>query len=634
VLATRARDSSAAGEAARLLDQAFDRWREALAAAGAGASTWFVTAPSAARRLAEGVYTGVRRRLEALTPEERARWTARTSAAAESARAAAHAGAPHDERAELLATVVRLHPLTESAARAALELGDLALGAAQRERARGWYALAARESELTGVEGVRAALALRAAAVAADPAPAAETWQHATHAELAGSFAWTTETRGGAGAVSERWLRPGAVFLPDGRLALQTASEVVLLALGAAGELALDTRLRPADFLGAHTPEASFDVPREPPGWPLLPVADARGLVLVVGRTEPGAPNALLVLELERRPPFSALGLGLQIDQPGARLAWAIVGSERIDGRGAAPVPALEELGEHEFQPGPVVSADLVVAQARELDGQVRAWLLAFDRRDGRLAWKRLLASGADRVVTPRFAPVSKRVAGQPLLALDLDGAPRVFAGTHLGLGVLVDPLLGEPVWSFKNRRRGERERGWSGDRPLFVPGHGEAQSVVLWPPMDSDRAYALVPRAPAPGPASADEAAAVLARPPMPLMDAHTLLDGGADHHLVLGSTGKERTLSLHRIGRDSVDALDLGQDERFRGLGLASPERVWASTTHALYLFDRTRELYLLDADNLPRVGSDVPGGDLYARGNLVLVVGSSAVWSFRTR
>jgi len=149
---------------------------------------------------------------------------------------------------------------------------------------------------------------------------------------------------------------------------------------------------------------------------------------------------------------------------------------------------------------------------------------------------------------------------------------------------------------------------------------------------MDSDRLYPLRidPIAGRPG----DEASSVLARPPAPLGDASALLGGGADEWIVLASAGKEHTVSARRRGVDRVDALDLRQGEHFRGQGLVSAERVWLATDSDLYLFDRTRELYLLDVAGLPAAGEEPRGGDLFARGDDVLVVGSGALWRFRAR
>src|SRR5262249_26864729 len=137
--------------------------------------------------------------------------------------------------------------------------------------------------------------------------------------------------------------RPGGAFLADGRLALQTAGEVLLLNLARTGELALAARLRPADFLGGYTPDLTFDAPREPPGWPLLPLADGQRLVLVLGRAQRDEANALLALELEAPVPHEELGLELGRTRPAARLAWAIVGAERIEPQGSVPLPELDE---------------------------------------------------------------------------------------------------------------------------------------------------------------------------------------------------------------------------------------------------------------------------------------------------
>lgn len=630
----RARAAATAGnaaEAGRQLDVAFDHWRAALGAGGPGASTWLEDAAAREPRLAEGVHAGVVRRLVALQGDERARWSARQAPAAAALLTALHAhvdGLLPDERTQRLEELVRLFPLSAGAARAALELGDLALEAGLGARARGWYARAELEAELSGERAALSALEVRRAAVDTAAPARDEAWQRASACDFAGSIGWSDPARRArSGSEPERWLRPGGAFLSDQTVVVQTPSELHVLALAANGALERSARLRPADFLGGYTP-GEFEAPRAPPGWPLLPLADEQGLVLVVGRTDLGEPNALLALELTL-PAHADLGLKLEPAASAARLAWAVVGAERILPTGVEALPELEDLGDYEFQPGPVASGDRVVVQARQFGGQVQSLLLAFDRRDGRLAWRRQLAGGADLVATQRFAQSSKRVAGQPLLALEVEDEPRIFAGTHLGLGVLVDGLLGEPLWSFKNRRRAEREAGWSGDRPPLAASPAGAP-LVLWGPMDSDRLYTLVPRPlSAPG-----DGTAVLARAPDALLEAQTLLGGDADEHLVLGRAGRERTISARRPGRDRIDALDLPPDERFAGTGLVSPARVWVASDRSLYLFDRTRELYLLDSDTLPPVGAGPLGGDVLARGTHVLVLGPDALWSFRVR
>jgi hypothetical protein len=623
----RARAAGPTAEGARLLDSALDHWREALNSGGAGASTWFDPAPSAERRLSEGLRAGLLRRLAALSDGERARWSERLAPSADQALRTLLAIHSPDERAARAREIARLFPLTQAAERAMLELVDLALEAGLSAGASGWIARAEEEAALAGGPAFQAALEKRRA-VLPQPAEHDEAWQSAGAIDPGGTFLWNEEGRREEGPL-ERRPRPGGVFLEDGRFALQTASAVFLLAVEGTGELRQLARLRPADFLGAYAPDPVLDAPSEPPGWPLLPLADRERLILVVGRTQPAEPNVLLALEIEATQPHQELGLELGRTQPVARLAWAIAGAERILPDGTVPLPELAELGDYEFQPGPVASGDLIVVQARQFDGQVRAWLLGFDRRDGSLAWARWLANGADRIPVQRFAPTTKRVAGQPLLALPGAGGGRVFVGTHLGLGVLFDALPGEPSWSFKNRRRAERDPGWSGDRPLFSANDGEA-AVILWGPMDSDRLYTVRPLALR---AERSEGEAVLERPPTMLFQSKALLGGDAEEHVVLGD-GPEPRLSARRPGNDRVESLELGREERFRGLGLVSPQRAWASTDRALYLFDRTRELYLLEREGLAPAGAEPGGGDLQARGAHVLVVGASALWSFLAR
>lgn len=634
--------SGATAENARLLDAALDQWREALSAGGTGASTWFDPTPfvptpidldpSAERRFSEGLRAGLVRRLASLSVDERARWKERLAPSAEQAWRALHPVYPLDQRAARLAEIVRLFPLTPAALRATLELGDLALEAGLTARARGWFARGQREAELCGEPSVLAALERRRTSLAPTEAEGTEAWHTAAGCDFADSFTWNDAGRRAreVSTPQERRPRPGGAFLEDGRFALQTASELILLSLTGAGDLEPEARLRPADFLGGYAPEPVLVAPGEPPGWPFLPLVDGQRLVLVVGRTQPAEPNALLALEIDARKPHQALGLELGRTQPAARLAWAVVGAERLESQRVVPIPELEKLGDYEFQPGPIAIGDLIVVQARQFDGQVRAWLLAFDRRDGSLAWARWLASGADRIPTQRFAESTKRVAGQPLLALEAEGEGLVFVGTHLGLGVLFDALQGEPLWSFRNRRRAEHDPGWGGERPALGMDASGAP-IVLWAPMDSDRLYTLRPLPLRP---CGDASGLVLVGAPAPLSQALTLLGGDAEEHLVLDGAGPVRSLSARRPGSDRVDSLALGQDERFRGLGLVSPQRVWVSTNRALYLFDRARELYLLDREALPPAGGALPGGDLQARGAHVLVLGSNALWSFLAR
>jgi hypothetical protein len=222
-------------------------------------------------------------------------------------------------------------------------------------------------------------------------------------------------------------------------------------------------------LLAGFAPLLEYEGAQDPPGWPLLPLADGTGLVVVLGRSLGSEANALLSLEFTRSSGAGRLGLEVADEDPGARLRWAVVGADHVDAAFVrSEVPELLELGNFEFQGGPVLAGDLLMVQAREYAGQIRAWVLAFDRRDGNLQWKRLIATGADRVPAGRFTSSARRVASQPPLSLVVDGQPRLFSGTHLGAGGLLDALTGEILWTVKNRRRDPREPGSSGDRPTF----------------------------------------------------------------------------------------------------------------------------------------------------------------------
>jgi hypothetical protein len=635
--ARAAAGSGSTGEERRQIESACESWRQALLAAAAGGSTWFelgTAADEALRRLSEGVHAAVLRRLSALTPAELERWRARFEPLAAEGLARALAQSPREGRRETaLAEVERAQPLTQSAARAALALSDLARERGQDERARAWLARAARHAGSGPEQGLAEALARRAGQVPSPAPPEEEPWTSASSFSLVDTQ--LLEGESARAPLPERGLRPGLAFLDDGRAVLQAAREVFLLRIGQGGELELSRRFDPARLLEGFAPDPELDAPRDPPGWPLLPCAHGSDLVLVLGRGSEHGSNALVVLEPPRELGGAERGPLLYDERTAPRLRWAWAGSDQLDSRlEAHRQPELAQLGEFEFQPGPVVCGERVLAQAREFASSVRSWLLAFELDTGELAWMRLIASGADLVPSGRFSQ-GQRLSSQPLLAFEHSGELRVLAGTHLGAGALFDALDGEPLWTLKYRRRDALAAGWNGGRPMLarcplpgpVPEGSPGGPILLLAPADSDRLYTLDGRAlgAAPG-----ETGALLLQEPQSLGEAEVLVGGAPDEVLVFGNAGEERTLTARRPGRDRLDALDLGPDERFRGQGLLSPTRVWACTNRGLYLFDRTRELYLLDHESLP--AGQQGGGEIHARGRIVLAVGQRAVWSFR--
>jgi hypothetical protein len=606
---------------------AFEAWRRALTASDPGdavAPPAGSGEPAAARRT-EAVECGVLRRLNALPPEGgrpgAAAFGARFEALAERELAAA-GRAPAG-----LLRVERRNPATLAAATAALRLADLALedgrpGAASAFLERARAHLKTRGEEFPQDDAVRSALARREAAIAtlraaADPTPA--PWETARVLE------WLGATSHLAGRVRlppgppelGRGVRPGLAFLDDGRAAVQTADRVGLID---PAQPKLLSSFVPADLVARSElsrPPSSAGSWTAPPGWPLLPATDGRDLVLVQGRwsKDAGGGNVLMCARPGTR---EALELGLPT------LRWAL--REELwlkpDGQ-LEPHALLADLSGGEFQPGPVVIERTVLAQVRVDSGDVRAFLLALDLETGEPLWRRLLAKGVDLASgAGRFEVRARSVAaGQPLARLE----GRVFAGTSLGAGVLVDASDGRVLWSLKNRRRSAGEPGWAGERPVVVRGAEGDTRAIVWTPPDSDRLYTLR--------ADPDlDGAGPFAAPPLWMDEAEALVSANPDEIVLLSRAGPVRTVSTwHRTSGGRSDGVHLLPRETFTGSPLASATRVLACTEGGLYLFDRGRDLYLLQHLPLEGAGRD-GGGTVYARGEQVLVVGNQMVWAFR--
>ncbi len=638
----RSREDRARGrdaEAERELTAAFEGWFAALEATGTGDGTW-LRSEGEVRRTVEGIEHAVLRRLHALEAAERIAWTRRFAGAAEAelSRAGSHAGS--------LAALERRFPATPAAARADLALCDLALEGGRLSEARELarrglehVALAAAPEPLAAALVARAEWCERLLAEEHSP-PAAEDWTDAIRLEPTGSMALVdreTPAPSRRAVTPGRGVRPGLVFLDDDHLAVQGPLRLHLLELSAAGSptetLSLDLRELVWEIFG------EVERPRtgsEPPGWCHYPAAHRGRLYLVHGRASRrhgGAPNTLLCLDpagagevdpADWSPGLTIIGQRLE----GPEVRWAVSGDRVLDPEGEVRIePALAELAEAELQPAPLRIGSAVVVQARVYDGEVRDWLLAFDAERGDLRWKRLLAKGAD--VSPeagRFGTgAGPRHAAMPTIL----AGTRIFAGTHLGSGSLVE-TDGRLCWSVKNRRRSPERSGWGGGPPLWIPGlEAPEDGELLWAPTDSDRLYRLRARPLRGADPTVEE---LFRRPPRAMGGAEVLLGGDPHEAVLLGRSGSARTLFARReAAGDRVDSLYLGPEESFRGRGLVSVARAYASTDRGLYLFDRERELYLLDYRPLEATGA-IQGGDLYARGSLIAVLGFDAIWLFR--
>jgi hypothetical protein len=551
------------------------------------------------------------RRVAALEPELRAAWSARFAPLAEDARAAAGA------RPAALARTLARFPATPGAVRAALALAELELEAGRDAHARTWLARAELQAELAAADDLRAALARRRAlpalAAVAPRAPGeGEAWDAAAGLRLVGEVALEDLSgrtrvfvpRPGEHAAS------GLAWLPDGNVLVQTLAAAVLIDPREARSL---LRIDPLALLAPTRRSVTpLDPPRAAPGWPMQPAVAADGRCVLVLRSEP---SVVLCLRVVRGGDAAAL--------PQARLEWARVGVERFDGTGGARVDDREPWPAGDVQPGPLVLDDRVLLGVQGSDdsgaGRRGAWLLALDLADGAVQYSRLVARGLP------FDPHPLRFGGgdpPPGAAQPLSLAgERALVTTHLGASACFDAADGRLAWSLATRRRPAGSDGWSGARTVVFEGG------ALLAPADSDRLYVVRGAADLAG-------AGLFLAPPQPIGEALALEGGDARSALVLARSGRERGLTHWQLDSGArAQAPWLAPGETFTGSAAVSPRRALLATQRALYLHDRTRELFLLDQVPYPRDFAGA-GGPVFARGDRVLVVGPHLAWVFAPR
>jgi hypothetical protein len=118
---------------------------------------------------------------------------------------------------------------------------------------------------------------------------------------------------------------------------------------------------------------------------------------------------------------------------------------------------------------------------------------------------------------------------------------------------------------------------------------------------------------------------------PPLSREEAEALLGADAQEALILTRYGPHFTLAAYRPSSgERLDAIDLGRDERPLADLLWSADRALFASDKALYLFDRTRELYLLEALPLPQTAT-ADTGRLLTRGGTVQLLLPDGLWTF---
>ncbi len=566
-------------------------------------------------RRTEGVEYAVLRRLSALPEQVQRLWSERFGPLGEESLAAA------GRSGEPLAEVERRHPATRAAALAALAPAALELECGRPAFALDWLEPARRHAELARAAAVKRALDRRAE-------PALPLARASETARASGTEAWRTaselqpvaqipladlsgRTRGFKPQPGKRF-QSGLAWMEPTLAAIQTESNLVVLE-PATGRIAAD--FEPLALLADRGLEVqALEPPRESPGWPCAPACTAGRVVLAVH----AQPRVLLCAALDPAGVFGGPSL--------PRIEWAIADGSLFAQQGdGLQARVLDGWPGGEIQPGPLAWDGCVFVQVHapeeEAPGTIRAHLVALDLATGRVRWSRMLARGSavSRVSLRFLAPAPARTVAQPLVRV----GSRIFAGTHLGVGALIDACDGRLVWTFKNRRRTPPQEGWTGTAPaVFVEPDG-----VVFAPADSDRVYWL--RC-----APALEGQGILLHPPRRIAEAEVLAEGDADHALVLARSGRERTLAQWDAAQGGgTEAARLGAREAFTGTAAASAARALFATDRGVYLHDRTRDLFLLDFDPFPS-GFPAPGGQVVARDDRVLVIGPYLAWILRAR
>lgn len=625
----------------------FEAWRAALALGHTGegvsprpvdargssqASPWPDPDGTAGRRI-EGLEAAVARRFAELSPEERGLWTARFEPLAQERLDQARGDATQ------LARLDRELPWTRAASRAGLALADRQLEEGRPDLARAWLDRAQVHLAAAAIvdAAIQRALELRRAACDAN-APSREpdaspraSWERANELKLLDTLpllpgeARRPRRNNAARADPDdqpyRGVQPGLAFLERNRAAIQLPDLLALVDL-TAGTLVASQRT--SDLLepfGLAPPLVAADADKC--AWPLTPVTDGRAVVMVEGRSRGDRSNALVCLEPGR--PDETVPF---------RLRWCLTPERLVDRAGVSrPWPVGRGLAGGEFQPGPLLVGSLIVVQVRQATAtsgaggredprnasgaEWQSWLVAVDLATGQPSWTVLFSKGTELTRDlGRFAPQSgSESAGQPLARVGL----RVFAGTGLGTGALIDALDGRLVWALKNRRREAARRGWAGGTPpVFADPPG-----VLWAPTDGDFLYWLRAEPLTGG-------SRLFLDAPHPIAEAEALLTGDAGQAVVLSRAGAVRSASTWDAAHGGRrDAFELAPLETFTGPGLASKERALFATDRGLYLSDRDRDGWLVDYEELP--GSGPKGGTVFARGGRVAVLGHRTLWIF---
>jgi hypothetical protein len=603
------------------LNRAFDAWRRALLVSSKGAA---VSAQGSglskeqSTRTTFGVEEAVLRRIGALSPAQRLLWVERF----ETLGAEALTNLPGSQPSGALERIERTHPGTQAAAQGALILGDRAAEEGALATARLWWKRAGRHSRLSTPQGARNKLQ---AAV------------QRRHRSLAGKDPSGQQTLLGAKKLKTvrqdrlenfsvaahslkrvplgRGLRLGAVELSDGSVLVQGPRIALFYE-----PQSLDGIGRPERIWlkGWSLPGSGELRPVAVPsagGWSLLPASDGERVVLVIDRGEPGR----TIRGLARPARGNALAMVKRNPPNHPSLVWVRRGLKWEGPDATDDGPNLSAV--LEYQPGPLIVGNQLFVLARSMsqtvDGNFQdgdLTLISFNLANGRLLRSLLITQASDLTRESSLLGYSPelRTVSMPLALI----GETILCGTNAGLVAAVE-LDGRLLWTLRTRRRHPDAPGWPGSRPPLSTPTG-----VWIAPGDSDRLYRLDPR---PG-------TTPLLAPILHLGQSLDLAGSSQSGLLLMGRSGPREALIEVSLDRGSGESggtadplLHLGPAERFTGTSLHSTDRTLLATNHRLYLFDRSREMLLLDAPAL--LGQDL-GGDLVGLREHILLLGANTV------
>lgn len=617
----------------------FDAWQEALVVSAPGdaipllqegvdARALWPDPDTSFHRRSEGVSWGIKRRLAQCDANTLSMWRSRFEASSK----AALTRAVSDKDA--LARVEWEYPETIGGARAALCLADIALEAGAWDLCRSWLGRVQCVADDPVDVAIDAAVAMRRDVLrqTTSNTTTQEGWQNARVLELKSSHVISGTLQRRRESRKDRvglTVESGIALLDDTSFLIQGPSAIVRW---------LPPELRPDgappiarfshfDFLEKHINRPFAG--QSSGGWSLTPATEDGRVVIVIGRALGTVISNALV--------------AMRFQEPGIPMTEWRLSSTGWSVTGRADAPLAEVMGKTgiwEWQPGPLIRDGRVYVLARRVAGNTDAeresvgggelWLFALDATDGRRIWSRYVTKPADlrRDLGGRFSgSLDLPSSGQPLTWVDSEDGGRLFVGTNVGLGELYDAVDGRLVWSFRCRRRDPEADGWPGSHPAPVS-MGKSGPRLTWTPFDSDHLYSLR--------AEPDLGGGLMAGSPWPVGNAIALIVDTESDRLVQAQWGSRQTLMAWPTNSSRYASVHLGREESFTGRALASKGRVLLASDRFLYLFDRDRELELIDAWPLPAPEDTVQdsppiGGSVHAFGKRVFVVGKDAFWIF---